>query len=485
MNLQQIINSINWRKTKERNIDVAIESLYVIGQDGQYFRDMGVDFDPKNHIGFSNGKLYYDKTELARAKRVLLDKKMELAPYANTLTDNFLQFAREHEAFAQKYTAFDFMSCRQEELADIYDRFLFHVYRLVPYSYIISMSLEDVAREIIIQALTGLVDDPAKAYMMLVVPNKQNKLSQEHIDRLALAQVYKQKTTEEINKLLDKHIDTYRWLFCYRPQDAPLSKAELIEDIESIVQEKDPAEELRAIITAQKQARKNAETLLHSLSLPGHIVALIRVMQKNAWVRTYRREPFNYGFFVFRPFHECVAQLMGLDIVDLKYIACWEIQNFLINGTVVTEEDIAKRKEYFVMGRLLGKEFVVGGGDAQDVQIDDKAQKNHQTISGSIAFKGNVHGSVRIVRRKKDMLDFKDGEILVASTVATWMTPVVKKCAGIVINEGGALSHAMIVAREFQKPCIVGTSVVTDIFENGDIIEVNADEGAVKLVTSN
>ena len=45
------------------------------------------------------------------------------------------------------------------------------------------------------------------------------------------------------------------------------------------------------------------------------------------------------------------------------------------------------------------------------------------------------------------------------------------------------ICHAAIVAREMKTPCIVGTKNATKMLKDGDEVEVNADEGIVKLLT--
>ncbi len=57
------------------------------------------------------------------------------------------------------------------------------------------------------------------------------------------------------------------------------------------------------------------------------------------------------------------------------------------------------------------------------------------------------------------------------------------KCAGIVTDEGGLISHAAIVARELQKPCIIGTKIATQILMDGDMVEVDANNGIVRKLS--
>jgi len=63
------------------------------------------------------------------------------------------------------------------------------------------------------------------------------------------------------------------------------------------------------------------------------------------------------------------------------------------------------------------------------------------------------------------------------------ITPYLKRVLGIVTNDGGALSHASIISREMDLPCIVGTKIATDIFKDGDLIELNAYEGVARKLT--
>lgn len=48
------------------------------------------------------------------------------------------------------------------------------------------------------------------------------------------------------------------------------------------------------------------------------------------------------------------------------------------------------------------------------------------------------------------------------------MVALFRKCKGIITNEGGVLSHACIIAREYDIPCIVGTSNATTVLMDGD-----------------
>ena len=60
--------------------------------------------------------------------------------------------------------------------------------------------------------------------------------------------------------------------------------------------------------------------------------------------------------------------------------------------------------------------------------------------------------------------------------------PLMQKAAAIITDQGGILSHAAIVSRELGKPCITGTENATSLLKDGDMVEVDADEGVVRKV---
>jgi len=57
-----------------------------------------------------------------------------------------------------------------------------------------------------------------------------------------------------------------------------------------------------------------------------------------------------------------------------------------------------------------------------------------------------------------------------------------RKASAFVTDEGGIISHAAIIAREMKKPCIIGTKIATKVLKDGDLVEVDADRGVVRIL---
>ena len=102
-------------------------------------------------------------------------------------------------------------------------------------------------------------------------------------------------------------------------------------------------------------------------------------------------------------------------------------------------------------------------------------------IKGTIANKGKVRGKVRIMLSPFHQ-DFKKGEVLVTYETTPDFLPVMSKASAFITEIGGITSHAAIVAREMGKPCIISVKNVTNILKGGDLVEVDANSGIVRVI---
>jgi pyruvate,water dikinase len=71
------------------------------------------------------------------------------------------------------------------------------------------------------------------------------------------------------------------------------------------------------------------------------------------------------------------------------------------------------------------------------------------------------------------------GDVLVAhSTDPSW-TPLFLVAAAVVLEEGGPLSHAAIVAREFGLPAVLNVPHATEVLADETPVEVDGTAGTV------
>jgi pyruvate,water dikinase len=107
---------------------------------------------------------------------------------------------------------------------------------------------------------------------------------------------------------------------------------------------------------------------------------------------------------------------------------------------------------------------------------------SEKIVKGFTANKGIIEGVVRIVLSAKDFHKVNSGDILVTTMTSVDFVPIMEKAGAFVTNEGGITSHAAIVAREMNKPCIIGTQIATKILRDGDKVKVDGNRGIVEIL---
>ncbi|OIB56370.1 phosphoenolpyruvate synthase [Natrialba sp. SSL1] len=100
-------------------------------------------------------------------------------------------------------------------------------------------------------------------------------------------------------------------------------------------------------------------------------------------------------------------------------------------------------------------------------------------VDGLGSSPGTVSGAARIVTKLDDLDKVSDGDIIVTEMTMPDMVPAMKRAAGIVTDEGGMTSHAAIVSRELGVPAVVGTTNATTVLEDGRVVTLDGDKGAV------
>jgi phosphohistidine swiveling domain-containing protein len=114
--------------------------------------------------------------------------------------------------------------------------------------------------------------------------------------------------------------------------------------------------------------------------------------------------------------------------------------------------------------------------------IKESINKEELLIKGNSAYRGKIKGVVKKVFEVADMDKVKKGDILVTSMTTPDLIAINKNFSAIITDEGGVTCHAAIIAREMKKPCIIGAKIATQVLKDGDLVEVDANKGVVKIL---
>jgi len=111
------------------------------------------------------------------------------------------------------------------------------------------------------------------------------------------------------------------------------------------------------------------------------------------------------------------------------------------------------------------------------------SKKPLRKIQGISVRKGQVTGRVYVAISEESFKKIPNKAILVTSMTRYTIVPYLHRVSAIVTHQGGMTCHAAIMARELKKPTIVGTRIGTQVFKNGDLVEVDANKGIIKKLT--
>lgn len=103
-------------------------------------------------------------------------------------------------------------------------------------------------------------------------------------------------------------------------------------------------------------------------------------------------------------------------------------------------------------------------------------------LRGKTAYPGKASGKACVVRDPHAVPSLPEGSVLVTGMTRPDYMHLFRQAVAVITDAGGILSHAAITARELKKPCIIGVEIATQVLKDGDMVEVDANEGVVHVI---
>jgi rifampicin phosphotransferase len=120
-------------------------------------------------------------------------------------------------------------------------------------------------------------------------------------------------------------------------------------------------------------------------------------------------------------------------------------------------------------------------GTPEGELVHDGASPETDELTGVGVSDGVVEGIARVVM-EPDFAEVEDGEILVSSFTDPGWASIMFISSALVVDIGGAMSHAAVAARELGVPCVVNTRTGTRCIRTGDRIRVDGHTGRVEVL---
>ncbi|MGH1491472.1 MAG: PEP/pyruvate-binding domain-containing protein [Acidimicrobiales bacterium] len=166
------------------------------------------------------------------------------------------------------------------------------------------------------------------------------------------------------------------------------------------------------------------------------------------------------------------------DPIDVELMTSAEIVSALTGENPLAPETVRRRRNW------QSRYEAEGALPVRFIGIPDREPEplpEGDVLQGWAASPGRRQGLARVVRSSSGPL--RTGEVLVAeATDASW-SPLFLKAGAVVVERGGPLSHAAILARELGLPAVLNVAGAASVLD-GCQVSVDGDQGVVVIETN-
>lgn len=239
---------------------------------------------------------------------------------------------------------------------------------------------------------------------------------------------------------------------------------------------------LQALSGQGEQHRLRKQELVKELDLPSDLQTLLTITDDFAAWQDERKKGTFFATHAFTLLLREISQRIGYSLEELVYALPPEMEEVMARKVSSTE--LHQRIEY-CMVLWVGDEYEVITDQDLIRELDEigTGKTEHaEELRGFAASRGVAQGTVRVIESAQEIGRVHEGDVLVAVMTRPDYLPAMKRAVAFVTDEGGITCHAAIVAREMNKPCVIGTKCATKVLKDGMKVEVNADEGVVRVL---
>jgi len=168
---------------------------------------------------------------------------------------------------------------------------------------------------------------------------------------------------------------------------------------------------------------------------------------------------------------------------DIFFLTLSEIEH-IINRKISINKIrflIEKRKNEFKKNQKVEAPSRFWEKEGRIQSLDNKPSVSDTRWEGVGTARGRVRGRA-VVLIEPDLARIRSGDILVTKHTDPGWTPLFTIIGGIIVERGGMLSHASVVAREYGIPCITQISGISSKLKTGQQIEMDGLKGRVEVI---
>ena len=287
------------------------------------------------------------------------------------------------------------------------------------------------------------------------------------------------KDSEKFQSAIKKHLKKYSWIKSGYTGHKEYTISDVYEEVKRY--KRKSKKEMGEALLADNKKLKNQ--LIKKYKFTPEIIAIAKITERLGKWQDQRKMYTLLYVTVQEKILKEISKRKKIDLELLRYGFLEDIKKIL-TGKFNIKQLEEKRNGCLVIHKkgkladvLVGKEAEEFVKEATKVDVAEMSE-----IKGMTASVGKVTGRVVVLASVKQLDKVKEGDIIVSPMTRPEHLAGMKKAAAIVTDDGGITCHAAIVARELKKPCIIGTRIATKVLKDGDIVEVDADNGVVRIM---
>ncbi|AOW98077.1 hypothetical protein BJP34_00290 [Moorena producens PAL-8-15-08-1] len=333
-----------------------------------------------------------------------------------------------------------------------------------------------LATEVLIQELSHYFCD--EELQILSLPTQLDISNLEQLDWLELL-----KHSFSRERLL-KHAEKYPWIIM-----GHFTYDEVLKTLNQRFYDSHGQQNAKDIVSEKQQLKEKQKSILNGKEI--HL-NLVDCLQAASSFRTTLKGCWAGMDYHLIPLFEEICRRTGETIEDLnRYYHIQDIFRIIETGEKLSEGDKIERKSGMLGLWSKGKMAYYYGQEAEKLYRKKvKECTDSSQLKGIVANRRGINlvrgrarilGCNNVIQVREFKKNFQKGDILVTAMAQlnTWY--LLELASAIVTDEGGMLSHAAILAREMNIPCIVGTHSATSVIKDGDLITINTIDGTVQL----
>lgn len=379
----------------------------------------------------------------------------------------------------------DFSKLSNKELLKIYKDFILpNVTQFYIRMWTVFNIAEPLANVVIGELKKYVADDKKMIEYLLSLssPLMPNDVLNERIDLLKLALIKNKLAKNDFLKKMQQHTEKYQHIPMFDFDHEPCMESYFLNEIKHI---KNPRKELEEIKRSFANREKEFKKIINELKPDKKFKNLLRFLKEHVFLRDYRdmiRQKLNLEL---RRFYQETGRRLGLNIEQIAILTNDEIIKYLCAGKKFSQKEIEQREKTYLLIQKGNKVEIYFGVKAttkarKELQIEKLGKARE--VKGIIGSTGKARGVAKIVYTNKDLHKVREGDIMIATMTRQDFVPAIRGAVALVTDEGSVTCHAAIISRELKIPCIIGTKIATKVLKDGDLVEVDANNGVVRKI---